>query len=96
MYYGLQNFYQNHRRYVKSRDDSQLLGRDVSTLNTECAPYDKDQNGNKYAPCGAIANSLFNGTFIFQFTFESILIILITYRLCFKIRFRSLLITFTT
>lgn len=26
MYYGLSNFYQNHRRYVKSRDDSQLNG----------------------------------------------------------------------
>ena len=27
MYYGLDNFYQNHRDYVKSRDDKQLLGR---------------------------------------------------------------------
>lgn len=26
MYYGLSNFYQNHRRYVKSRDDKQLNG----------------------------------------------------------------------
>lgn len=26
VYYGLSNFYQNHRRYVKSRDDSQLNG----------------------------------------------------------------------
>lgn len=26
MYYGLSNYYQNHRRYVKSRDDSQLNG----------------------------------------------------------------------
>lgn len=31
MYYGLSNFYQNHRRYVKSRDDSQLNG-DLSAL----------------------------------------------------------------
>lgn len=31
MYYGLSNFYQNHRRYVKSRDDSQLNG-DPSAL----------------------------------------------------------------
>lgn len=31
MYYGLSNFYQNHRRYVKSRDDSQLNG-DLSSL----------------------------------------------------------------
>jgi len=31
MYYGLSNFYQNHRRYVKSRDDSQLNG-DLNSL----------------------------------------------------------------
>lgn len=31
MYYGLSNFYQNHRRYVKSRDDSQLNG-DMESL----------------------------------------------------------------
>jgi len=65
LYYGLKNFYQNHRRYVKSRDDSQLLGNSIvsqSSLNTECAPY--DSNGTYiYAPCGAIANSLFNDTF---------------------------------
>lgn len=30
MYYGLQNFYQNHRRYVMSRSDAQLLGRNVN------------------------------------------------------------------
>lgn len=30
MYYGLSNFYQNHRRYVKSRDDSQLNGNEES------------------------------------------------------------------
>lgn len=32
MYYGLSNFYQNHRRYVKSRDDSQLNGDNSSLL----------------------------------------------------------------
>ena len=26
VHYGLKNFFQGHRRYVKSRDDSQLLG----------------------------------------------------------------------
>ena len=30
MYYKLTNFYQNHRRYAKSRSDSQLRGTDVS------------------------------------------------------------------
>lgn len=62
IYYGLKNFYQNHRRYVKSRDDNQLLGKIVTTVNSECSPYDK--NGSAfYAPCGAIANSLFNDSY---------------------------------
>ncbi|CAN0223565.1 cell cycle control protein 50A-like [Lampetra fluviatilis] len=63
MYYGLSNFYQNHRRYVKSRDDNQLYGVKASLLNpsSECAPYEK--NGSiPIAPCGAIANSMFNDT----------------------------------
>jgi len=69
MYYSLTNFYQNHRRYVKSRDDYQLLGasRGYSSLSTDCEPYRGIANGSlpsggvPYAPCGAIANSLFNG-----------------------------------
>ncbi|KAL4624074.1 cell cycle control protein 50A-like [Arapaima gigas] len=63
MYYGLSNFYQNHRRYVKSRDDSQLNG-DVASLKNpskECEPY-RSQQDKPIAPCGAIANSLFNDT----------------------------------
>ena len=67
MYYGLTNYYQNHRRYVKSRDDNQLNGQetDPDSLSTDCKPYDKIGSGNEsgsgFAPCGAIANSLFNG-----------------------------------
>ena len=66
VYYGLTNFYQNHRRYVRSRDDDQLHGDGVSpgSLNTDCDPYKTTSiNGSTYgyAPCGAIANSLFNG-----------------------------------
>jgi hypothetical protein len=59
----LENFYQNHRRYVKSRNDDQLGGEavSISALNQECEPFDVDVNGNAIAPCGAIANSLFNG-----------------------------------
>jgi len=61
-YYRLTNFYQNHRIYVKSRDNAQLAGKQVSSLNGDCQPY--DQNGGKnIAPCGTIANSLFNDTF---------------------------------
>ncbi|XP_001373926.1 cell cycle control protein 50A [Monodelphis domestica] len=63
MYYGLSNFYQNHRRYVKSRDDSQLNG-DITALKNpskECEPYRRDED-IPIAPCGAIANSMFNDT----------------------------------
>ncbi|KAF7690439.1 cell cycle control protein 50A-like [Silurus meridionalis] len=63
MYYGLSNFYQNHRRYVKSRDDSQLNG-DTSSLkdpSKECEPY-RMIGKSPIAPCGAIANSMFNDT----------------------------------
>ncbi|XP_072545569.1 transmembrane protein 30Aa [Salminus brasiliensis] len=63
MYYGLSNFYQNHRRYVKSRDDSQLNGDKSSLTNpsNECEPYHISDK-KPIAPCGAIANSLFNDT----------------------------------
>ena len=61
MYYSLTNFYQNHRRYVKSRDDNQLRGADVDLggITTDCAPF--IGNVTAFAPCGAIANSKFNG-----------------------------------
>ncbi|XP_007549190.1 PREDICTED: cell cycle control protein 50A-like [Poecilia mexicana] len=65
MYYGLSNFYQNHRRYVKSRDDSQLNGVQSSLTNPskECEPYRTNpETKQPIAPCGAIANSLFNDT----------------------------------
>jgi len=69
LYYGLTNFYQNHRRYVKSRDDKQLYG-DLSSSNKDCDPFltPKDSTvGKVYAPCGAIANSLFNDTISLQY-----------------------------
>ncbi|XP_030564501.1 cell cycle control protein 50A isoform X1 [Drosophila novamexicana] len=62
MYYGLTNYYQNHRRYVKSRDDEQLLGRLSLTPSSDCTPFAYADNGKPIAPCGAIANSLFNDT----------------------------------
>ncbi|XP_032526839.2 cell cycle control protein 50A isoform X2 [Danaus plexippus] len=64
-YYGLSNYYQNHRRYVKSRDDSQLLGRLSSPPSSDCEPFayaEEDGKMKPIAPCGAIANSLFNDT----------------------------------
>lgn len=63
MYYGLSNFYQNHRRYVKSRDDNQLLGLLTAEPSNECKPFQNEVSDPKrpIAPCGAIANSMFNG-----------------------------------
>lgn len=68
LYYSLDGFYQNHRRYVKSVDDSQLAGKEVARakLIDNCKPFatlDGDENGPVYAPCGAIANSLFSDAF---------------------------------
>lgn len=56
-YYKLSNFYQNHRRYVKSRSDTQLAakGGDTST----CDPLETDDQGKQYYPCGLIAGSFF-------------------------------------
>jgi len=66
-YYGLINYYQNHRRYVKSRDDNQLLGKATPAVS-DCSPYQTDTTGTKsVAPCGAIANSLFNDTLSLQY-----------------------------
>ncbi|KAB7497305.1 Cell cycle control protein 50A [Armadillidium nasatum] len=60
------NFYQNHRRYVKSRDDNQLLGKSITDVDAACDPFDHpdDTTNRLYAPCGAIANSLFNDTLV--------------------------------
>ncbi|NXO03507.1 CC50C protein, partial [Rhinopomastus cyanomelas] len=62
MYYGLQNFFQNHRRYMMSRSDAQLLGRNVNIQKSYCAPFTTYPNRTPMAPCGAIANSMFNDT----------------------------------
>lgn len=66
VYYQLDNFYQNHRRYVKSRDDSQLRGKvytDSGDLS-DCDPLVTDPTTGKIlSPCGLIANSFFTDTF---------------------------------
>lgn len=70
-YYRLTNFYQNHRRYVKSMDTSQLEGnaRSASDISgSDCDPLTTDSETKKpLYPCGLIANSLFNDTFELPF-----------------------------
>lgn len=73
MYYELTHFYQNHRRYVKSRSDTQLRG-DDNYATTGCDPKAtracKNKDGTKSGtcaiyPCGLIAWSVFNDTFYY-------------------------------
>ena len=39
LYYGLTNFYQNHRRYFQSRDDNQLYGQIGGPPSVDCEPF---------------------------------------------------------
>ena len=51
VYYQLDNFYQNHRRYVKSRSNEQLMGNDL-TLDQldDCDPIKTNRDlGREYA-----------------------------------------------
>jgi hypothetical protein len=77
VYYELSNFYQNHRRYVKSRDDDQLAaGNSVKTgasaYSANCDPRstssytapDGTVTEKQLYPCGLVALSVFNDTFV--------------------------------
>ncbi|EKM82873.1 hypothetical protein AGABI1DRAFT_111436 [Agaricus bisporus var. burnettii JB137-S8] len=69
LYYKLTNFYQNHRRYVKSQNGDQLIGDYVSPDDlddSDCDPLGSI-DGVAIYPCGLIANSLFNDTFYTPF-----------------------------
>ncbi|KAK1592364.1 hypothetical protein Q3G72_023721 [Acer saccharum] len=64
IYYQLDNYYQNHRRYVKSRSDKQLFQGLKYNDTSSCQP-EKLNNGLPIVPCGLIAWSLFNDTYSF-------------------------------
>lgn len=79
VYYELDNFYQNHRRYVKSRSIMQLRGEDMGydDVKVDCDPAITNSdigklvsvngtvlNGDDVAvPCGLIAKTYFNDIF---------------------------------
>jgi hypothetical protein len=71
VYYELRNFYQNHRRYVKSRSDAQLQGELISYDNlVDCDPLrtlpgNTGPNPPALFPCGLIAYSFFNDSYTF-------------------------------
>jgi len=65
-YYLLQNLYQNHRKYFGSRDNNQLLGKPSVHVSDNCEPFSYIKTNDtylNYAPCGLIANSIFNDSF---------------------------------
>lgn len=62
IYYQLDNYYQNHRRYVKSKNDRQLLHGLGYNDTSSCKP-EESNNGLPIVPCGLIAWSLFNDTY---------------------------------
>ncbi|KAI3466840.1 hypothetical protein Pfo_023503 [Paulownia fortunei] len=64
VYYQLDNYYQNHRRYVKSRSDQQLLHGLKYHDTRSCIP-EVANHGLPIVPCGLIAWSLFNDTYSF-------------------------------
>mmetsp|Transcript_16826 Transcript_16826/g.18748 ORF Transcript_16826/g.18748 Transcript_16826/m.18748 type:complete len:299 (-) Transcript_16826:55-951(-) len=78
VYYQVNNLYQNHRRYVRSRNDLQLRGDSISVNDlTDCHPILKNSDLDRTHsfsgrlldpdapawPCGLIAQSFFNDTF---------------------------------
>lgn len=70
LYYKLTNYYQNHRRYVRSRSDAQLMGEDVTLDDiagvSSCnfhVQHDPSDANSLISPCGLIAWSYFNDSF---------------------------------
>ncbi|CAN6175331.1 unnamed protein product [Urochloa humidicola] len=64
IYYQLDRFHQNHRRYARSRSIRQLsdpkMAKDTRLCNPEAAA-----DGSPIVPCGLVAWSLFNDTYSF-------------------------------
>lgn len=84
VFYELHNFYQNHRRYIRSKSSTQLAGTEISSsdASSSCDPVylmkhlgiNKSWGGfplkddDVANPCGLIAKSVFNGIYLFIFT----------------------------
>ncbi|WJX59609.1 hypothetical protein P8452_44915 [Trifolium repens] len=65
VYYQLDNFLQNHRRFVKGRNDEQMRdsSKASSTIGCDHQSYVK---GEPIVPCGIAAWSMFNDTYSFS------------------------------
>lgn len=77
IYYEISNMFQNHRKYSKSRDIYQLMGNDrsVDQVKSSCFPVSTMKDTGFYYdllidpedvanPCGLVATSYFNDTFV--------------------------------
>ncbi|XP_075480042.1 ALA-interacting subunit 3-like [Primulina tabacum] len=63
VYYQLDDFYQNHRRYVKSRSDEQYKSPENEQKTKTCEPEAFNDDRKPIVPCGLVAWSLFNDTY---------------------------------
>jgi hypothetical protein len=85
--YRLDDFYQNHRRYVQSKSNPQLLGQVITNTDAQiCTPFITNSDmkvtqswggvaldPNAVAsPCGAIAYTFYNDTFSLSLNGNSI------------------------
>ncbi|XP_020252095.1 ALA-interacting subunit 1-like isoform X2 [Asparagus officinalis] len=66
VYYQLDNFYQNHRRYFSSRNNIQLKDPNKASTTKGCKNEAETKDKSPIVPCGLIAWSLFNDTFSFS------------------------------
>jgi len=66
VYYELDGFHQNHRRYIKSEDIAQMSEQskpEVHGKNLQCHPFTETNSRVNY-PCGLVAKSVFNDSFV--------------------------------
>merc|ERR1719487_1826895 len=68
MYYHLEGFFQNHRRFVSSRDEKQLrndakMAMTAEGMKATCGKLTTSADGRPRYPCGLMAGGVFNDTF---------------------------------
>jgi hypothetical protein len=64
VFYELDRFHQNHRRYLKSRSTRQHQGEGLKSVDS-CHPIARVSQRDPIVPCGLIAWTLFNDTYEF-------------------------------
>lgn len=78
VFYELGKYYQNHKRYVRSRADQQLGGRGTTASSCEPERYVNGssnsalQDGGQIDPCGLTAWSFFNDSYTLSISGSSL------------------------